>query len=54
MIKRMANAWKDLQERMRSNTASEYLKNISSSGQVRFPSEVAIPITLMTTLISLF
>lgn len=39
MIKRMANAWKDLQERMRSNTASEYLKNISSSGQVRFPSE---------------
>lgn len=38
MIKRLTNAWKELEERMRSDTAEEFIQNVSRSGSTLFPS----------------
>ena len=39
LIKRLSNAWKELQTEMRSDLAEDYLTNISSNGRSRFPTE---------------
>jgi prolyl 4-hydroxylase len=40
LIKRLANAWKELQSEMRSDLADDYLQNISRGEGPRFPTEV--------------
>lgn len=41
LIKRLTNAWKELQEKMRTDRAKEYLHNITLSRQSQFPGEVS-------------
>ncbi|KAI1721472.1 2OG-Fe(II) oxygenase superfamily domain-containing protein [Ditylenchus destructor] len=38
MIKRLTNAWKELEEKMKSDTAEELIQNVSRSGNTLFPS----------------
>lgn len=39
LIKRLTNAWKELQEEMRFDRAKEFLQNISTGTQTQFPSD---------------
>lgn len=41
MIKRLTNEWSDLENRMRSDSVTEFLENLSNLGQTKFPEEVS-------------
>jgi len=52
LIKRLANAWKELQAEMRSEVAHDYLQNISSGAGPRFPTDVGIDMLLYNQIIA--
>lgn len=41
MIKRMTNTWRDLQEKMRTDSAEDFLQNVSINPP-KFPEDVSI------------
>lgn len=41
MIKRLSNAWRELEEKMKSDVSEEFLHNLTTSGNTLLPSDVS-------------
>lgn len=39
MIKRLTNAWKDIEDQMRNDNADEFLNNVSTNVLAKFPKD---------------
>lgn len=42
----MTNTWRDLQEKMRTDSAEDFLRNVAANNIPKFPEDVRVNITL--------